>query len=732
MPLEKMLRFAIYAGLFAVVFIPLVVANNFFFPFITGKGFAFRVIVEVVFALWVILALWNPLYRPRFVGILGAVGLFVATLLISVFLSENPEKSFWSNFERMEGWVLIAHLGAYFTVLVSMLRSEKLWRALFNTSLAASVLVGLYGLLQLSGVLTINQGGVRVDGTFGNATYLAVYMLFHAFIAMLALLKWQPGRAMQVFYGVALFLHVIMIFYAATRGTTLGLLGGLLLSGIIFVLFAKGRRGLRRAGLAAVVAVVLLAGSVFALRDVEFIQNHSVLGRFAHISSTEAETRFTVWNMAIKAGLERPIFGWGQESFNYVFAKHYKPSMYAQEPWFDRAHNAYLDWFVAGGFPALLLYLSFFAFALWYLWRRNSGFELSERALLTGLLAAYGFHNLFVFDNLMSYVMFFTVLGYITYRHNEKVSGDTDASPAPARIPHLRGDTARAVSAGLVVVALFGVMYTVNYPGMARASALVNALRPYPPELGLTENFSHFKRAVAYRGLGAQEANEQFIYFAAQLRSPQIGDRVSQAFKDNVAQSAIQNFNTEIARYPNDARTRLLFGQFLRRVGAFDEAAIHLNRAVELAPRKQDALFERAILDLDRGNGSASLEIFKETFELDPRYDLARIYYVVVLIQEGNRARADELLLERYDTLTPDNNLLLQAYIDTQMMDRAVALVEGRVEQNPESYQARIQLAAAYLETNRIQDAIAVLRAAAELEPERASDIEEYIRELEG
>ena len=72
--------------------------------------------------------------------------------------------------------------------------------------------------------------------------------------------------------------------------------------------------------------------------------------------------------MAIKGFIEKPILGWGQEGFNFVFNKYYDPRMYTQEPWFDRAHNTYLDWLIVGGALGLLSYLAIiFLFYIIYL-----------------------------------------------------------------------------------------------------------------------------------------------------------------------------------------------------------------------------------------------------------------------------------------------------------------------------------------------------------------------------
>src|SRR3989344_6375208 len=91
--------------------------------------------------------------------------------------------------------------------------------------------------------------------------------------------------------------------------------------------------------------------------------------------------------------------------------------MYAQEQWFDRVHNTVLDWLVAGGALGLLSYLALFACALWCI-RKRGVFDVFERSILTGLLAAYFFHNLFVFDNITSNLLFVSVLAYIAWRAN--------------------------------------------------------------------------------------------------------------------------------------------------------------------------------------------------------------------------------------------------------------------------------------------------------------------------
>ncbi|XKT74482.1 MAG: O-antigen ligase family protein [Patescibacteria group bacterium UBA2163] len=721
--MNQILKYGIYTGLFATLFIPLIIADGFFFPFITGKAFTFRIIVEIIFALWLILAFKDSSVRPRGSTMLYALLAFIASLGISTILAEDPSKAFWSNFERMEGYISLLHFGAYFLVASTMLSTQKLWKRFWNTSIIASVLVALYGVFQLAGLLTINQGGVRVDATFGNATYLAVYMLFNFFITLMALAAWKPHRYMQLFYVFALVLQGSMIFYTATRGTILGLVGGLLLSGLIFVVFAKGQKTLRTAGAALAASIIILAGIFFMIKDTALVQNNDVLTRIASISLEEGETRFTIWSMAYEGFKDRPLFGWGQEGFSYVFSAYYNPSLYAQEPWFDRAHNIFFDWLIAGGIFGFLLYLALFATALWYLWKPGNAFTIGERAIITGLLAGYGFHNLFVFDNLMSYVLFLSLLSYLTTRSLQ--NNETAPIVGGTKTVDKTALPIAALAVGVVFVAVF---WMANVPGMARASGIIDAIRPY--EEGLTKNFDEFKGIVKDGGMGRQEAHEQLVQFAAQIRSTQLADRSTPEFRNEVAMFAIDEFNEVLEHTPNNARLHMFFGSFLRQLGVYDQATEHIETAHELSPGKQSILFERALIELDQGNTEEALQFFKEAYELEPAYDRARIFYAATAIRADKQERADQLLIERYGTVDIDNSILLQAYIDTNQHEKVIAFALRQVENNPEDAQRWLELAAAYLNANQRTNAIEAIQKAIELNPQFKTQGEQYISDI--
>src|SRR5574337_399584 len=96
---------------------------------------------------------------------------------------------------------------------------------------------------------------------------------------------------------------------------------------------------------------------------------------------------------------------------NSEFSSQFR-DQYGYQLWFDRAHNIIVEWLISAGIIGALSYLSLFGCALYLLWRfsRQKILRRSEAISLCVLLVSYFFQNLFYFDSLISYVIFFAVL----------------------------------------------------------------------------------------------------------------------------------------------------------------------------------------------------------------------------------------------------------------------------------------------------------------------------------
>ena len=599
------LRLIVLCGLFAVPFIPFLVSSSFFFPFITTKAFAWRIIIEIVFAAWALLALLDASYRPKRSFILYSVLGFLAIIGLADLFGVAPIKSFWSNFERMEGFITLLHLGMFFVVISSVFK-EVDWKRWWNVSLAASFVMVLYSVLQITGLKTINQGGVRVDGTLGNAIYLAVYMLFHIFIASLFMWREWKNVFLRWVYGLLIFAQAFILYYTATRGAILGLLGGLLVIAVLNI-WNKEDRFARRTSIAVLVGLVVLVGGFVAIKDAEFVQNSPVLSRFSSLTTGELKTqgRYFVWPIALEGVKERPFLGWGQENFNYIFNEHYVPEMYRLEPWFDRAHNIFLDWAVAGGVLGLLSYLALYVALLLSIWK-NISFSHTEKSILTGLIAAYFFHNFFVFDHLISYILFFSLLAYIHMR-----VPDSESQQEKRILPK----NVLFFALPIVSVALLTVFYFVNVQPMLANTRLISALSTLQSEkIDGSLSASLFKSAYGTSRLGRPEVVEQIAANAVAVLTTDMTTEEKNAFFSFARDAVLK----QVEDLSEDARYQLIAGSFLSTTGSFDEALIYLERASRLMPGKQIIYLEIANAFLNKGEKEKAIDVLTYVGEISP------------------------------------------------------------------------------------------------------------------
>ena len=738
MDTNKILRNTIISGIFLLPFICLIVADHFFFPFITGKNFAFRIIVETIGCLWIILALRDHTVLPKFSRIFQAFAVFVGVLFISDLLSPNAYKSFWSNYERMEGSVTIAHLFVLFVVLSSVM-TKKLWERLFQVSIGVSLILFAYSCFQLAGTLAIHQGATRVDATIGNSAYLGGYMLFHVFLALYLLLGYFKknyvthswGLFWPIFYGVAIIADIFVLFKTATRGAEIGLVAGLVCFAIGLVVFEKENKILRRIGAGLLITIVLLGGLFVVGRKSDFVHKSESLDRLGSfvdqvltfdkniICNGELKSRCLLWPMSFEGVKEKPIFGWGQESFNYVFNKYYDPRMYSQEQWFDRTHNVFFDWLIAGGILGLLSYLSLFGFALYLLWKKGSHFSRTESSILTGLLVGYFMHNFTVFDNITSYILFVMVLSYI---------GGTEGSVSPAL-----EKTVRSVDEGiknrilipLVAIATVFIIYKVNVPAMLASVELIEALRAH--SAGPSVNLEYFKKALSRGSLGDSEIREQLVQATSQAAgNPNVDQKIKSSFFD----LANTEMKIQIDRAPEDTRYYLFAGSFLASFGDSDASIKLLTKAHELSPKKQTILFSLGSAYLGKKDFKMAVSTMKTAFDLEPGFNEARKIYALALIYDKQIALADEILKPLESGLVLSDQRLILAYYSSGFYERALISMNFLIKQEPNNPQFYFTRASIEANLGRTSAAIADLRKVIEINPEAKGQIEPMIQQV--
>ena len=720
---QKILKNLVIGGLFLVPFIAFIVPGMMFFPFITGKGFTFRILVEIIFGLYATLAFTSPEYRLKFSWLTKSVLFFTLAILVSDLLGANIYKSLWSNYERMEGFVLIVHLLMYYIVISSVFKNISHWNQFFNTSIIASIIMSCYSILQLLGVVAINQGGVRVDATFGNASYLAIYLVFHIFLCLYMFVNSQEKFWQKWAYLLGAIFETVILYFTATRGAILGLIGGLIITGLLIVWKEKENLKLRKMAYGLLAGIFLFLVLFLALRNTAFVKNSPVLSRFSNLGTAELKTqgRYFVWPMAVKGVLERPLFGWGQENFNFVFNKYYDPRMYAQEQWFDRTHDIFLDWLIAGGAVGFLAYASMYIALFYYIWRRQSMLKISEKSILTGMILAYIFHNTFVFDNLISYILFFSILAYI---HTKSIAGKEYLGRFHTKV--FSSEVIYYIITPIAVIFIIGAVYFVNVPALLANQTLIKAISPQTAG-GVEKNLALFKKVYDYNSLGSTEATEQLVQVTMQIFSSQLPDTVKKEFYD----FAKLKIEEKVLQTPNDARYLVFAGGFLNRFGQYDLAIKYLERALKESPKKQPIYFELGTSYLGKKDFGKMSELFKTAYDLERNSLEGKIIYTIGALY----SRDPEVLKEMSTQISQDviisDNRFLNAYAEIGDYNSVIAILNARIEKDPTNGQYKLSLASAYATIGQKQKAIDIISDMIAKDPSFKTQGEEYIKQIQ-
>lgn len=461
----KTSKFFLYISLFSV----LIVMPSTFFPFIGGKDYLFRFSVEL--ALASLLLFWGfeaeagelrrrireVFRKPLFV----AVSLFALMFLLAVAFAYDRHAAFWSNYERGEGGFQMIHYYLFFLLLTLLFREERDWRAFFRAILVVAVLMVGYGLASaalLPGFVgsyaqataptffgRLFSSAARFQGSLGNPSYVAPYLIFSLFYGLYLWASSRSGRGRTILYALLTVLFAAFIILTGTRGSFLGL-GAAIFVFLSYLVFL--RPTWRKRLVAFLVLFVVGMGTMVYFRHTNFVRGLPG-GRVFEIGLGErtVQTRLWTWGSAWKGFLERPLVGWGPENFSTVFDKYFDPRHYVPnmgtETWFDRAHSVFFDYLAETGVVGLASYLGIFAVFYYELFRRLGSRENSsvrpqrtkreqpsderrltiQRALLAALPVGYLVQGLVLFDVLPIYINLFTFLAfscfYFYHTHGE-------------------------------------------------------------------------------------------------------------------------------------------------------------------------------------------------------------------------------------------------------------------------------------------------------------------------
>ncbi|MDB5259066.1 MAG: hypothetical protein JWO73_274, partial [Candidatus Taylorbacteria bacterium] len=606
------------------------------------------------------------------------------------------------------------------------------------------LIVGIEGLQQLA----TKAADFRIEGPLGNSSYLGVYALVHIFIALLFWFRnayhihhertnngiWKFDSIAQLigYTAIAAF-NAYVMYHTGTRGSFIGLACGMLFSALAIAIVERTHKVIRGVGIAIVALTLLVVVLLGSFKNSDFVKSHSLLARFSALAtfdvkgvlSNEGHARTLLWGIAFDGFKQHPLLGWGQDNFGYVFAQHYNPEMYGQEVWFDRTHNVVFDWLIAAGLLGLLSYLSLFVGLIYLLWRRSSEFELYERVILTGLLIAYFVHNLFVFDNLSSYIIFFSLLAYVHTIAGKK-----------ALLPKLENSQSHAavfdpvivgyVCVPVIVILLGASIYFINVKSLKANFTLITSMiscrdRRYD------EASAQFKKALAYGTYdGRSEIREQLLSCTTNV----IGDpKASNELKGVWFNDAMAAMKAQIAETPADPRPYMITGSFLNSIGRYEESIPYLEQGLKTAPGKQQMMLLLSLDYLNLKQTDKAIALLKDAYDITPNNEQIKLAYAAGLIFAGKKAEADAIFGATSTIMT--NDQVISAYQQRKEYGYVIDAYRARAARTPDDVQAAIVPGIIYFKMGDKSSAIREFRQVAIAFPKYAKEFSQIINEIQ-
>ncbi len=627
------------------------------FPFVFPKAIWFRTTVLLMTGCYAgLLAMDWQKYKPRLNWVSGAIGLFFVSWVISTYVGADPYRSMWDGHERMLGLFTFAHYILFFIILSAVIKTREEWRNLSMWFAGTGIFIMLIGVIQKFNTdFLYNHGSVRVGGTLGNPIYLGALGFFMAALGAWLVFSSTPKEKWQQWFGgIAALFGVVGIFLSDSRGPFLGLLAAVGMALLLVTFSKKVSLPIRKTLGGVMLGGIVLIAVLFSFRHTAFVDSIPVIGRLAtvSISGGTVSTRLMAWEIAIEGWKQKPFFGWGPNNYAYVFNQNYRPEFLEiggwAETWFDNAHNILLNTLTVQGAFGLLIYIGIFGAAATLAvknWRAGK-IPQSTMIFFLSFLVGHLVQNIFVFENLTSYLYFYFVLAMIA---------------APAMVLE-KGEVSRAKNLPgwampVIMVCMLLIIYaTDTKPAKANSATWkilqsLSTITQYRDAKLIDSLITQYKDMDK---MGTPHIDDNRMDFA-RMTEGQVQGMVSIYGRENTLKLftfAYEEIKKNRELHPLDVRYHIQEAQ-LALVGAqitgnpayIEESKALMEDAITKSPKRQQLYYVLSISRLYERDYKGAKEALETTLAHSPKtpdgwWRLAGVY-----LEEGDVAGAKEVFL---------------------------------------------------------------------------------------
>ena len=302
-----------------------------------------------------------------------------------------------------------------------------------------------------------------------------------------------------------------------------------------------------------------------------------------------------------------------------AYNKHYDPAYaFYAEDWFDRAHNRIADVMVMQGVFGLITYFGVLGI-IFYL-------TLLASPFLTAVFIAYFIQNLFLFDQLTSYIPLFAFLGFFIVN-----SPEMGAKLGVWRLNFSQiGSKLKFALWPLAIIIIFAIFYSLysyNYILVYQARNFSKAMKLKVGEKILAASDGFFK-PYNFMQMEIRTKFVEVMYNSKLVSKKQFASLVDKglnALEEVTVKEPFdpRNFSLLIESYNERAKED---------VSLFSKTEVFARKAVELSPKKQGLLFLLSFILSGQERHEEAIKIVRQTLALDERVAKSHYELAVALI----------------------------------------------------------------------------------------------------
>ncbi len=585
---------------------------------------------------------------------------FLAWVALTTVTSIHWPTALFGKPRRYEGLLSFVNYAVIYFLVLQFADQASRIRRLAQSLFWASVIVAGYGLLQFAGLEFVEWGTLpfetnRAFSTYGNPDLLGGFLIFSVTVALgLALL--EQRLALRLVYWVGFGLNGLALIVAFTRGAWIGGAVSLVLLGVIAW---RQRATMRRidwvpAGVSIAVGAAVIWRSLSNPNEVMNFGKR--LASIFQFSGGSGQTRTEIWQAAVAAIRERPVLGYGADTFRLVFPT-FKPVEYVRDAGgssvADNVHDYPLQLAAGIGIPGMLMLYGIFVWAgvrsFSTVFRRSSD---PTRLILGAFWAA--------------------AVGYLVQLlFGISVTGNTFLlwiALAVVLVPTARCVEVRALrwgtAAGVIVLAVAAL--GIGYQGVFILAD--NAYLRAQTSPSLADRTAAAVRAVKLNSLNPQYQSTVGLAYLDEVRAGlQAGAQAQQNGEDTApyAEAVKQNFaNAEaalkdaIAFAPDEYDNYVSLADLYNVGGAaltedlYQSAIAVAQQGLEVAPFGTAIRVQLARSLLATGETAEAIRTLEYVVRIDPTGSQAALMLAQVYANQGKSAKA-LALLQSFEALAP-------------------------------------------------------------------------------